>query len=359
VSEHAGGAGPPAAEGPAASHLLDRGETAERTGHLGDAEAAYRAAAAAGDPALAAEALFRLGRVAWRHGRYDEAIADYARARDAAHRIGATGLRARIENGVGAVHYSRGEYRQARACYAVAHDLAQDDSLRGKILLNLGVLANIAGDFDDARVQYTRSRAAFEKARDDDGQALVLHNLGMLHADHAEWDEAADAYARCLTLSERRDNRQMIANVLVNRAEVFCARDDAASAVASCNRAITIFREIGDEPGHGEALRWLGMARHRAGDLDGAEHALREAVRVAARLRIGLLEAEAARAMGAVATDRGDTTSAVKWLRRSLTRFGALGARRDAADVAAQLEALGGADQAAGAVGNDGDDDLP
>ena len=85
----------------------------------------------------------------------------------------------------------------------------------------------------------------------------------MLHADLEEWDEADEAYKRCLELCEAQGNKQMIANVLLNRSELSCARERYGDAVASCDLALSIYSAIGDEVGRGEAMRWKGHAlRH-------------------------------------------------------------------------------------------------
>ena len=316
------------------------GEAAEHGGDLVLATAAYQSALDHADRAVVADANFHLGRVAWRQGRYDDALAAYTRARALAVEADATEVRARVENGIGAVHYARGEYAQARAAYGVALELTHEASLRAKIALNLGVIANIEGDLEEARDQYQRSRALFKEARDLAGEALTLHNIGMLHADLEEWDEADEAYQRCLELCEPQGNRQMIANVLLNRSELSCARERYGDAVASCDLALSIYSAIGDEVGRGEAMRWKGHALRYMGQLDAAERALNEAARVSHRTQVKLLEAETMRDLGAVRRARGDAFGATKNLERALELFTALGAQREVDELASELKTM-------------------
>jgi tetratricopeptide (TPR) repeat protein len=285
-----------------------------------------------------AETRFRLGRVAWRQGRFDEALAHYDEARGLAQQLDDVELRARVENGVGAVHYSRGAYAQARASYRVALELAHKDALRAKALLNLGVIANVESDFEAARGFYARSRDAFRRAGDISGEALVLHNIGMLCSDLERWEEADEAFDRCLTLCEGQGNRQMVANVLINRSELLCARGQFDAAAAECSRALAIYTETGDEVGRGEAMRLQAHAERRAGRHEAAVRLLREAVRIAARHQSALLEAEAARELGALEQERGDAAAATQWLERALARFVSLGAKREEEAVRAELE---------------------
>lgn len=320
---------------------LERGERAEAAGDLAAAAAAYRDAAEQG-AATPGEASFRLGRVAFRQGHYDDALRAFEQARAAAMQHEDGRLRAQAENGIGAVHYAAGAYAQARAAYQVALALTGDPLTQGKIRLNLGVIANIEGDFDAARAHYLRSRAIFQQLGDESNEALALHNIGMLHADRGEQPEAEEAYARCLALCERQGNRQMVGNVLVNRSELLAARGALDEAVASCDLALRIYAELGDVVGRGEALRWKGHALRRLARAHAAHQCLTEAVRIAIRIRGRLLEAEAARELGLLPPEQVAPSDARRWLERALALFTTLGAQRDARETAERLAELGG-----------------
>ena len=320
---------------------LVAGEQAELAGDFVGAAAAYEAALDDGDADVAGRALFNLGRVAWRQGHLEAAQERFEAARAIALRGADDEARARAENGLGLVHYARGEYVQARAALTIARDLSRDAVLRAKALLNLGIIANIEGDLEAAQVNYTRSRAAFQQAADQAGEALALHNLGMLHADLHNWDDADDAFRQCLDLCEALGDRPLIASVLVNRSEVSCARERFDDAIADCDLAISIAAEIGAEVQRGEALRWKGRALSLARRYDAAEQVLRDALRIARRTHVKLLQAEASRDLGSGALARGDTASARKWLDRALQMFEALGARRESAEVRDELRRIG------------------
>ena len=316
------------------------GEKAEAAGDFVVASAAYQAALTDADLRIVGQAQFNMGRVAWRQGQLDSAREHFDAARATALRAGDSEARARVENGIGLVHYGRGEYVQARAAFDVANELTADATLQAKILLNLGILANIDGDFDGAKTSYLRSRASFQQAGDRAGEALALHNLGMVHADLHNWDEAEDAFGQCLELCEEQGNRPLLASALVNRSEVYCARDRFDEAIADCDIAISIAKELGAEVQRGEALRWKGHALTAAGRHVLAGTALRDAVRIARRTHVKLLEAEASRDMGVNAASREDDAGARKWLLRALALYETIGVTRDAADVRAHLDRL-------------------
>lgn len=319
---------------------ITRGEEAERRGDLVAAANAYAIAATSADVRVVAAATFRLGRVEWRQGRFENAMRHYERARALAHDLGDDELIASAENGIGALRCEQGSYVQARASYLVALERTAQPALRGRILLNLGVLANILGDLDEARARYTKSIAEFEQVEDAEGLALVHHNLGMLHADRGDWVAATEEYDKALAISERLGMRQMVANVLLNRAEVLCGRKRSTDALASSERALALYEELGDQGGRAEAHRWKGVALLQLADAKGAEQWLREAVRLARQLGTPLLEAGAARDLAELFLAADDRSAAEEWLHQAHKHFTELGAKREADETANRLAGL-------------------
>jgi tetratricopeptide (TPR) repeat protein len=320
---------------------LSAGEAAERAGDYARAAAAYLEVTGSDDRRLVANAQFRLGRLAWRRSDFSAALRLYQTARTLATELGDQELLARVENGVGAVHYARGAYGDARTFYDRALALTRDEAARAKILLNLGVIANIEGDLEAARDSYLVSRAIARDLGDREGEAYALHNLGMLYADRGEWQEAREAYAQCLALAEAQGNRQMAATLLINEAELHCRQGRFDDAVSACERSLAILSEIGDEVTLGEALRWQGVAYLGLGAFGQARPRLMDALRIASRTGSRLLEAETMRDLGITAAAEQDLSAARQWLNRALDEFTALGAARDVQDVAERIDRLG------------------
>jgi tetratricopeptide (TPR) repeat protein len=317
-----------------------QGDVAERRGDLLGAGVAYAAVAESADPAVAAAACFRLGRIAWRQGRLEDALTLYERARSHAADAELDEIRASAENGIGAVHSERGAYAQARACYRVALGITRDDRLRARIQLNQGVLAAVEGQVDEARDLYAKAVTLFETTGDDPGLAVALRNLGMLEGSRGGWEVAAECYARCLVLWERQGDCQMIAKVLLNLAELACARGAAAEALPSVERSLALYTEAGDERGRCEAFRWMGHALRRLERRALSAEALRESVRLARRMQSSVQEAEAARELAQLQLDEGNTEGAVRWLARARERYRVAGASREAKEVAQEMELL-------------------
>lgn len=323
-----------------AADALESGQAAEDSGDLVGAAAAFESLLGDPNPSVVATARLCLGRVAWKRGQLDVALDLCEEARSITIRVGDSNLRARVENAMGVLHVARAEYAQARAAYGVALDLTPDPATRAKIVLNLGVIANIQGALDIALRHYEQSLALAREADDPRGEALALHNLGMLYADQRAWDEADEAYREALIRFEQLGNRQMIANVLANRSEVSYGRGRPQEGIAQCDLALAAYADIGDELGRGEALRWKAHGLRKLGRSGAAITALNEAIRIAQRTHTILLEAEATRELGNVLKSDHRFRDAEEALVRALQLFTGLGAQRDVDETSAELEKL-------------------
>ena len=290
------------------------GERAEAAGDYVAAAAAYRAVTAVTDERLVALAYFSLGRVSWRQSRFDASLAAFENASVLVRRIGDEELLARVENGIGAVHYARGDYPAARLAYAAAQSRTRDDTMRGRIILNLGVIENIESNFAVARAHYEEAHRLFVESGDAESATLALHNRGMVEADLALWEDADRSFHAALALATAAGNREMTAKTLVNLSEVLLERGAFVDAVEHCDRALAIYADVGDEVGRGEALRWRSHALGRSGDLFAAERNASEALHIAMRCGARLLEAEASRDTGVLCCPaRGAPAYAREW----------------------------------------------
>lgn len=312
-------------------------ERAELAGDYLAAEAGFRHVADSTHSLLSAEAQFHLGRVWWRQGRFAAALQAFGAARDAGSRAAEPELEARAANGIGAVHYARGDYMLARQAYAAAAERTSDRAMRGKIILNLGVIENIEGDLESARAHYDRALELFTSCGDRASAMLALHNRGMAEADLEQWTIAECSFLDALALATELGHSEMIAKTLVNRSEVLSRRAAHRAAIDDCERALTIYAQIGDEVGRAEALRWHAHALAGSGQLVLAERSVNDAMRIAMRSGVRLLEAECLRELGRIRALSGDDAGWAKALTRAHELFSALGARLQLADVELEL----------------------
>ena len=178
--------GPRAPVRPAAD-LLHEARARERAACIPEAAALYEAAIAAAEPAgehaALAEALRRFAVLRHRRGESAEARELCRRSHAVACHAGNAVLAGEAVNTLGGIDLATDAVVDARQNFLRALELGgQSRELRARVEQNLGILANIQGDFDEALARYGRSLEAYRASNDEHGCAIAYHNLGMASA---------------------------------------------------------------------------------------------------------------------------------------------------------------------------------
>ncbi|HUF26617.1 MAG TPA: HD domain-containing phosphohydrolase [Gemmatimonadaceae bacterium] len=331
--------------GAAATHLATARDH-ERAGRLAVAAEEYQAAIDAADERLdasvLAEALRRLGAVHRRRHDVGKAIELCEASREVALGAGQPVLAAEALNGIALALLWRGDIAGARERLIAALRVgAENDDLRGRIEQNLGITANIQGDFRSALSHYERSLEAFREARNDNGCATAYHNLGMISADWQRWDDAERYFRASLEMADAMGDVHLRALALLNRTEVYIARQHYEEARRGAEEALQIFDRLGARAEKSAAYKFLGMIYRETGALTLAESRLRAAIELASEIGAPAFEAEAARELAILHQLQGRSQEALRLLNASHRLFGRLDARHELIDVSskrAQLE---------------------
>src|SRR5262249_21951532 len=269
---------------------LRRGQTYQRRGDRGDLEAAVRdfRAAAALDP-TATRPLEALGDAFYQLARYERAAETYERclrlddrsarlayrlalARYRQHDLDAAAAAPadaiRLDDRVADAHYLRGiclreKRRLPDALQAVERALALNPAL----LAAREELADLYGEMDRRAEQLEQLQLLAGLDRDNPARQIAV---GMAHARAGHWDLAV------LTLSSaiERDPNQPDFYSALGQVWLERPRDDRAF-LSKAHEALE--RVATDPSATSEALLLYGRTLLQEGDVDGAEHALRQA----------------------------------------------------------------------------------
>jgi putative nucleotidyltransferase with HDIG domain len=255
--------------------------------------------------------------------------------------LGDRELAAEALNGLGLVHLERGEPEPAAAVFAQALELGgHRPAIRGRIEQNLGIVANIQGDFRLALSCYERSLEAFRAAQDTRMCAFAYHNLGMVNADQEQWGDADRYFAASLEIADAVGDVQLRGNVLLNRTEVHLACQRYEDARRSAEEALRIFDQLGVRQGKSEAYKFLGMLYRETGATALAEARFRSAMTLATESGDVLAEAEAMRELALLYRRLDRNHEALTLLNGSHRLFTRLGARADDQGVRGSVVAL-------------------
>ncbi|MGH7508391.1 MAG: tetratricopeptide repeat protein [Gemmatimonadales bacterium] len=294
-----------------------------------------------GEPRLRAEALRRLGVL--HHLRAEPEIARELceRSCEVAVQAGADDLAADASNALAGFALERGDLAEAQERYNQALSLAADNpALVGKIEQNLGIVANIRGQWAEALEHYSRSLAAYEASADRRGCAFAHHNLGMIHADQKRWAEADLHYQTSQALAAAAGDRHLGGIALMNRAEVRLAQGDWEGARAGAEQALAIFIEVEARRHRAGAHRLLGMVFRQGGQFALAESHLRSALEIAASACCPLIEADAARELATLYETEGRREDAIGLLTLARELYIRLRAQHDLGEIEGKIEAI-------------------
>jgi tetratricopeptide (TPR) repeat protein len=318
--------------------LLEEGQNHELAGRAGEAMECYAAVidltGSSREPRIRTEALRRLGVLHHLRAEPEVAYDLCRRSREAALEAGAKDLAAEASNALAGFALERGELEEARTLYQASLELGHGNPvLVGKVMQNLGVIANIRGEWDQALSHYRRALDAYRTASDSRGTAIVHHNLGMIYAKRKQWQEADRQYRSCHGLAEAAGDRHLGGLAALNRAEVRLAIDDLEGARIGAELALQIFNDIEARRDKAGAHRMLGMVFRRRGQIALAESHLRSALEIAAGARCPLTEADAAKELARLYRVQRRADEALRLLERARALYRKLEAVADLAEV--------------------------
>ena len=325
--------------------MLHAARDRERTGTAPDAatmyEAAIAAATATGDQVVLAEALRRLAVVRLRRGESAVARELCRRSHVVARRLGNNELAGEALNTLGGFDVETGALEEARQHLIRARDLAGTSlGLRARVEQNLGILANIHGDFEQALECYARSLAAFRAVGDERGCAIAYHNLGKASAARQRLDEAERYFEQSLQIAGRVADPYLEGLCLVNHAKVHIARGRVDEARRNAEIALAVFGQLDVGSARADAYLVLGMVHRETGQPDLAEAQLRAAIELAVRTGSLLNEAEASRELALLCRATERNRDALTLLSHAHALFRRLDARPDLASVDGKMAEL-------------------
>src|SRR6266568_1157430 len=133
----------------------------------------------------------------------DVCSSDLRRSLDVARRAGDDVLAGEALNTLGGIDLETDAVADARRSFLAALTLGGGSrALCARVEQNLGILANIQGDFTEALGRYERSLQAYRAADDEHGCALAYHNLGMASTNGGRFDDAARFFQKSLEIAQ-------------------------------------------------------------------------------------------------------------------------------------------------------------
>ena len=154
-----------------------------------------------------------------------------------------------------------GQWQEAKTIYEQAMDLAQsagDPQAQAWCETSIGELLRKRGQYADATAWLARAQAAFEQVNDRAGVAQVLHYRGTLANQQGDVELAQRLYEQSLGIRQELDDRAKIASLYSNLGIVARHRGDNLEAGRLYEESLAIRQELGDRWAIGVSLNNLG-----------------------------------------------------------------------------------------------------
>jgi len=256
-----------------------RGRALELLGRTDEAVAAYRDAAAGGDPLASTW----LAHAELARGAVDAAVD----AVQAACERAADGTAERVEalRVSGIVHHARGELDAARTDYETARALADELGLTRRAAQLRADVASVRlqqGRLDEAQAGYRAAVEGLDEATEPIARAIAEGNLAILEQERGALDAAAEQLGRALARMRRIGHRLYAAHVGGYLGAVEHERGDLDAACARYAEALDGLRRVGDARQTAVFAALRGAAEATRGHPEAATEAFDEAERALA-----------------------------------------------------------------------------
>jgi predicted ATPase/DNA-binding SARP family transcriptional activator/DNA-binding CsgD family transcriptional regulator/Flp pilus assembly protein TadD len=191
--------------------------------------------------------------------------------------------------------------------------------VRAKALGEAGWLAQVQGDYEQARVAHEASLDTYRRLRNERGLATCLRNLGSVAAFQGDHERAAELLGESLKLLRQWGTNTDVVRVLTTLGILAISRGEHAQAVARFEEAMSLARKTGDVRGVAVSLNNLGHVALLRGDAERATALFEETL--AKDREVGETQGIASSLinLGLAALARGDHGQATGLLVESLT----------------------------------------
>lgn len=203
-----------------------------------------------------------------------------------------------VFNMIGVACFGLGELDDATAAFSDALDLAsQNDDLLllARASNNLGMIANMRGQHEEALGHYRLAVPAYQRVGQPRGLAEGYHNLAITYRDIGDLEQADESERRAIEYAADGNLPRLAAMGRIGRAEIALRRNDARLAEMTARMAADELARLGDPWHEADARRVVGVAAGVQGHLEDALAAFERALDIARARGHSLNEADTLR----------------------------------------------------------------
>ena len=319
--------------------VLERGQALEHRARREEARTLYETAlhdGTAASPSDAAQLLRLVARTYLQDANYAAAIDCAAAALAVAELSNNEAGRGHAINILAIIEWKRGSLDDAKRLYLMARESAHksgESRLAAMTASNLGVIAHVRGEEQEALSYYESSLTDARAAGRADQAITALCNLGQLNTQSGRLEAANRDLLEARELSTVIGDRSMLITIEIHIAKLRIKQGDYLGARATCERVRALVAQIGDSREAGEAQYVYGLVERASADMTAAEAHFLRAEEIALERSDLILQGEVARELADLYRTQGRNRQTLQRLNQAHRLFAQLRARRELADV--------------------------
>lgn len=235
-----------------------------------------------------AQAMLRLGQIAFRRGEHQAARAHLEKSLEIFRGTPNLWETATALSFLGDVMRSLGEYNLAKTYLYESLAMRKDIGYPARVadsLNTLGIVHSAMGDYPQGLGSFQESLAIRRSLGDPWGVAKTLNNLAILTTWMGDLAQAREYHEESLALRREIGNPFGIAIALHNLGDLAYRLGDLPEAEARFHEALLIRRRINTKEGIANTLRMLALIALDGGDEPGARRSFEEALQIAVAIQ--------------------------------------------------------------------------
>ncbi len=297
----------------------------------------------AGEQSLIGEALLRRGDLYSRQGRWKESAVDLNRSRKIYDLLDDGRGVGRVDNVIGTNSAIQGKLKKAQQWYAralAAFKNSEEKLMTGTVLMNLGIVQNISGAYDEALAYYRQAQPLFEGVGNAQRLMELHHNIGMTHYFKTAYKEAMSAFDAAIKLATKLHNVNILATASLGKASTCLRKGDPRLALIFVNQSLHYYGMCNDRNGIADAYKVKGMIHRDMKQYSIAWSLFQTSLRLNAELKNELNTAETHFELGELEAERKNQQRAREAFIRALEHFTNVGAKKEIERTTTRIEQL-------------------
>ena len=215
-----------------------------------------------------------------------------------------------------------------------------DPRLHLEVLINLGSIAKVRGDYRDALRCYQDAVTHGRRHSLMDNLVVALNNLGLANLEVDRLDVAEAAFEEALMHANSQGGLALRVQAELNCVLLHIAKRDYGEATRRCDHVTVLATELGDSRTFGEIAKAHGIISREQNDAVNAEIQLQQARERGAALGDKMLEGEANRELAELFRRLDRNRETLQALNRAHGCYTELSARHELTDVGRLMSQL-------------------